>query len=112
MQKTDNKIPTRRIREIYLDQLVNQGYVDTLTSELDHRTDIYFPVVEAQEKEKQTESRQIQRYDANSFLCPMSYFPTPNYIKSKILALLENNDENTICEIKNNFDIDSIIERY
>ena len=102
-KSTGNKMSTRRIRDTYLDQLVNQGYVDSITSELDHRTDIYFPVVEAQEKE---------RYDGYNLFCPISHFPTANYLKDKILALLENNDENTVCEIKNNIDIDSLIERY
>ena len=39
-------------------------------------------------------------------------FPTQNYIRSKILALLEYADENTIVEIKNNYDVNDLIEGY
>jgi hypothetical protein len=58
------------------------------------------------------EAQEKERCDRYNLLCPISHCPTANYLKSKILALLENNDENTICEIKNNFDIDSLIEKY
>jgi hypothetical protein len=103
-RNTGNKTSTRRIRDTYLDQLVNQGYVDSVSSDLDHRSDIYFPIVEAQQKD---------RYNGYTLFCPISHFPTANYLKSKILTLLENNDENTVCEIKNNsIDIDSLIEKY
>jgi hypothetical protein len=111
--KKDKKLSTRYVREIYLEQLINQGYIDSVSSELDKRTEIYFPVIEPKETiSTLVNSIQIEQYTEYTFFCPISYFPTPNYLKSKILALLEYNDENTICEIKNNLDVDSIIESY
>jgi hypothetical protein len=92
---------TRRVRSIdkiyqreYLDQLIN-GYVDSVISQLDRRADIYFPVVTMTTTEKN------RRYAEYIFLCATPIFPTQNYIRSKILALLECADVNTVVEIKN-----------
>jgi hypothetical protein len=43
--KKGKKISTKYVRQTYLDQLINQGYVDSVSSQLDKRAEIYFPVV-------------------------------------------------------------------
>jgi hypothetical protein len=40
------KISAKHIKETYLEHLVNQGYIDSVSSQLDRRADIYFPVVD------------------------------------------------------------------
>src|SRR6266545_2230119 len=46
-KKRKRKHSTRQIREVYLEQLINEGYVDSEKSELNRSADIYFPVVTA-----------------------------------------------------------------
>jgi hypothetical protein len=45
-KKKNKKISPKYIRETYLEQLINQGYVDSVRSQLDRRSEIYFPVIE------------------------------------------------------------------
>ena len=35
----------KQIRENYIEPLINQGYIDKIDSELDKRTDIYYPII-------------------------------------------------------------------
>jgi hypothetical protein len=95
----NKKLSSRQIRETYLDQLINEGYVDTVSSELDRRADIFFPVITTKIGEKE-----------NTYISVESpIFPTQDYIRSQIQALLTNNDDDAILETQN---IDEILEYY
>jgi hypothetical protein len=95
----------RQIRETYLDQLVNQGYIDSVSSQIDKRTDIYYPII--------TTTSKIIGEKENTYISVQSpNFPSQNYIRSKILALLEYNDDDTLVEIKNNFSLESMLETH
>jgi hypothetical protein len=41
------KLPSKLIDERYLEPLLNEGYIDKTSSDLDHRAYIYYPVIDA-----------------------------------------------------------------
>ena len=87
------KLSSRQIRETYLNQLINEGYVDSEKSELNRSTDIYFPVITGRRGEEENTYISVQSPD----------FPTQIHIRS------ERGED--ILEI-NNIDIDKIVETY
>lgn len=99
---TTKKLSTRQIRETYLDQLINEGYVDSQSSELDRKADIYYPVVTTRIGEK--ENTHISVKD--------SLFPSAFYLKSQIQALLDRRKGSDILEMVPNLSIDELVDRH
>jgi len=112
---TNKKLSTKKIKETYLDQLINEGYVDQETSELSRNRNIYYPVVETTTSNSSTTSLLGQ---STTFLEQTkiiventSIFPSKDYIISKIRAILNSSIAKGFVQT-NNFDIEEIVDIY
>ena len=93
VKKTENvshKTYTKKyVVDDYLNPLINQGYIDSLESELDHRSKIYYPLINT------TKNRKLGGYvsapnilqDSKVIITESELFPNKQYIISKIQAL-------------------------
>ena len=90
----NKKLSTRQIRETYIEQLINEGYIDTEKSELNKSADIYFPVI------TNKLSGEVEKYEVFDQSPPKtdplrinvknpSLFPRKNYLMSKIESVLQ-----------------------
>jgi hypothetical protein len=99
-QETGKVLTTDAIRKIYLEELENNGYIDKEDSELNKKSNIYWPIVdfkiptleEEQEKIKkcgiETQSRNFLQY--SKILLPKNYMKIKkDWLKLEILGLLE-----------------------
>jgi hypothetical protein len=95
-----------QIRDTYIYPLLNQGYIDNTDSEIDKRSKIYYPliVIENDDKNKGLHDKnkscnlfqQSKIYVDNPLL-----YPSKQYIKSQIEALLRYTIQNALFkEIK------------
>ena len=96
-KKKGKKISAKHIRETYLEHLINQGYLDSVSSQLDRRADIYFAVLDTTSDSKD-QDKKIGDTPNMPFSVRSPIFPSQNYIRSKILALLGYADENVIVD--------------
>ena len=96
-KKRKRKHSTRQIREAYLEQLINEGYVDSEKSELNRSADIYFPVVTTtlEEVEKSADfGRPPESQISKIIVEDSAIFPTKEYVISKIESLLKEAFQN------------------
>ena len=119
-EKVSHKTYTKKyIVDDYLNPLINQGYIDSLESELDHRSKIYYPLINI------TKNRILGGYvsapnilqESKVIVTESEIYPSKQYIISKIQALsryaetegistkLLDQDENEINE-------EELVERY
>lgn len=56
-KKKGKKISAKHIRETYLEHLINQGYLDSVSSQLDRRADIYFAVLDTTSDSKDQDKK-------------------------------------------------------
>ncbi len=96
MKILSKKLSSKQIREAYLDQLINEGYVDNEKSEVNRSADIYFPISittkeEAQQVAKTAvfEVAPLNTARMKVIVENSSIFPRCDYIISKIDSLLE-----------------------
>ena len=89
-EKVIHKTYTKKyIVDDYLNPLINQGYIDSLESELDHRSKIYYPLINT------TKNRKLGGYvsapnilqDSKVILTESELYPSKQYVISKIQAL-------------------------
>jgi hypothetical protein len=117
------KHSTRQIREVYLEQLINEGYVDSEKSELNRSADIYFPVVvttttEEVEKSAVFGSTPPESQTSKIIVEHSAIFPTKEYVISKIEALLKEAFQNGFLRGGENVgpnemsDIKKLVEKY
>ena len=97
-QETGKVLTTDAIRKIYLEELENNGYIDKEDSELNKKSNIYWPIVDFKiptlEEEKikkcgiESQSRNFLQY--SKILLPMNYMKIKkDWLKLEILALLD-----------------------
>jgi hypothetical protein len=87
-----NKTYTKKsIIDHYVTPLINQGYIDSIESELDHRTNIYYPLINS-EKNKKLGTRIPGAYlleETGTILVDFTIFPDREYVVSKIWEVLK-----------------------
>ena len=86
-----NKTYTKKqILESYINPLINQGYIDKVESDLDHRASIYYPLINTIKNRKLFDSRQSNNLSQESKIVVIdsSMFPDKQYVTSKIQAVL------------------------
>jgi len=121
-KKRKRKHSTRQIREVYLDQLINEGYVDSEKSELNRSADIYFPVVnttpEEVEKSAVFGSTPPESQTSKIIVEDSAIFPTKEYVISKIESLLKEAFQNGFLrgginvDPNETSDIKELVEKY
>ncbi len=97
---------TKKLLETYIYPLINQGFIDKTESELDKRSNVYYPVVAI----TRTTRKYIKLFEndkSNNYLqqikVPVSdskLFPDKRYLISKIQGVLRYYSENYDLEIK------------
>lgn len=115
----------KKILESYLEPLMNEGYVDKHESNINHRSNIYYPVVDDSKVEKpnslfdmfldqkSNNEQQISRIKVSDF----TLNPTSEYIKSKVEQVLCcSSTPDLFCELfddnKNKITIDELVSTY
>ena len=110
----------KQILDTYIYPLLNQGYIDKTESELDKRSNIYYPVIVTTPKNiKLFENDSSNNLSQKTKLIveDTTIYPSKEYLISKIqevLGYLENN--NLIIKIKdhdgNEISVEELVERY
>jgi hypothetical protein len=86
-----NKTYTKKqILESYINPLINQGYIDKVESELDHRASIFYPLINTIKNRKLFDSGQSNNISQESKIVikDSAMFPDKQYMVSKIQAVL------------------------
>jgi hypothetical protein len=81
-----NKTYTKKqILESYINPLINQGYIDKVESELDHRASVYYPLINTVKNRKLFDSSQSNNisHENKIFIKDSTVFPGKQYITSK-----------------------------
>jgi hypothetical protein len=80
----------KQILESYINPLINQGCIDKVESELDHRASIYYPLIKTIKNRKLFDSKQSTNLSQESIIVVIGspMFPDKQYVTSKIQAVL------------------------
>jgi hypothetical protein len=112
---------TKQILDTYIYPLINQGYIDKTQSELDKRSNIYYPVIA-------TKSKNIKLFENDSsnnlsqqnklIVEDPTIYPSKEYLISKIQEVLRYSKNNDLIVIKikdhegNEISVEELVERY
>jgi hypothetical protein len=101
-ERQQKKYSTKQILENFINPLVNQGYIEKADSDIDRRSNIYYPVLAAKQK-KLFDSGQSNNYleTPKIPIIDIADFPSQGYITSKILALEKYSSGNKVYRIEN-----------
>ena len=107
---------TQKLTETYLYPLLNENYIDKTKSAIDHRSNIYIPVVSTKENRKLfviDETNNLSQQPRISIKDPVQY-PDKQYLISKIQEVLKYSSHNHLLIDHNNesVTIDELVERY
>jgi hypothetical protein len=88
-ENIQNKIISpKQIRESYLEALINQGYVDKIDSELDKRSDIYYPLTSKISKLGDWTNSPNSLQQSKIDVLDPAIFPNKDYIKTSVEAII------------------------
>jgi hypothetical protein len=115
-----NKTYTKKqILESYIKPLINQGYIDKVESELDHRASVYYPLINTIKNRKLFDSRQSNNLSQESKIVVIdsAMFPDKQYVTSKIQAVLgysarQGYFTKILDHEKNEITIEELIDKY
>jgi hypothetical protein len=115
-----NKTYTKKqILESYINPLINQGYIDKVESELDHRASIYYPLINTIKNRKLFDSRQSNNLSQEGKIVVIgsSMFPDKQYVTSKIQGVLGYSAKQgyfikILDHEENEITIEELIDRY
>jgi hypothetical protein len=123
--KTGKVINSDSVRKSYLDELLNNGFIDQQDSTIDKRHKIYFPIMHIPKDERikncviRTDSHSLLQH--NRIILPKNFNEIPeNWLKLEILTLLKygncqgtfqlidkNDDGTCICQFVRNYEKDA-----
>lgn len=100
--KQQKKYSTKQILENFINPLVNQAYIEKADSEIDKRSNIYYPVLAVKQK-KLFDSGQSNNYleTPKIPIIDITDFPSQEYITSKIQALAKYSSGNKVYRLEN-----------
>lgn len=126
--KNGKSYTSKQLHESFIYPLMNHGYIDSIPSEIDHRTNIYFPsaeevaTVEKDTKENivfstKSDNRQNSYEDYKVNLRDVTLFPDKEYIIFKIEGLLrllsESHIDLTLCDHEGKeTQVEALVNRY
>lgn len=107
----------QQIRENYVEPLVNQGYIDKIDSELDKRTDIYYPVILKIDKLNGMADPSNFSQGTKIKVIDPTIFPDKIYLNTSILTVcnytIQKGLENKIMSTdKKEITIDELLDQY
>ena len=118
---------SKQLHEGFIYPLMNQGYIDSVGSEIDHRKNIYFPtsnitLTDENQSENivfstKSDERQNTYEDCKVNLRDSTILPNKQYIMSKIRGVLESSSESHIDvtfydQEGNDIQIETLVDRY
>lgn len=128
--KTGRVINSDSVRKTFLDELLNNGFIDQQDSTIDKRQKLYWPIIEMPKDEKikkcgnESDSRNFLQYSTIIVLKNFNNIPG-NWLKLEILELLKcgngqrifqlidkNDDETCICQFVKNYEKDTSLIPY
>jgi hypothetical protein len=123
-KQIQSKILTvKKILQTYLEPLMNEGYIDKQESNINHRNNIYYPLVLDSENsyslfqifsgQKRNMEQENSRYDLTSF----THEFTPEYIRARVDKVVScSSGPDLFCEIfdyeHNKLTAHELVERY
>ena len=107
----------KQIRENYIEPLINQGYIDKIDSELDRRTDIYYPVILKISKLGDSGNPPNLSQDSKIQVIDSTIFPNKTYVKTSILTdcnytISKGLQYKIISPDKKEISIDELVDNY
>lgn len=109
----------KQILESYINPLINQGYIDKVESELDHRACIFYPLINTIKNKKLFDSGQANNISQESKVVvkDTTIYPDNKYVTSKIRAVLGYSAKQGYCtkildRENNEITIEQLIEMY
>jgi hypothetical protein len=120
-QKSGKPITSDSIRKTYLNELINNGYVDYQDSKIDGHQKIYFPIMEMpiKSQEKVDEQNLKESNDSRSFLQHSRLIPSKhfkkipkNWLELQISALKMSGNDNDVFRIMDKDDNDISIDEF
>ena len=113
-----NKIMSKtQVRENYIEPLINQGYIDKIDSELDKRSDIYYPVILKIDKLNGMGNPCNLSQETKIEVLDSAIFPDKTYLKTSILTVCNYTiqkglEYKIISPDKKEITIDELVDRY
>jgi hypothetical protein len=100
----NNRLSTKQMLQNYITPLLNENYIDSIDSELDKRSHIYFPVLETTKYSKlfllDERNNILQQFQLS--ISDSTLYPDKTYIISKIEEVVGySSDKHLFVEIKN-----------
>ena len=94
-QKQTKKYSTKQILETFVYPLLNQGYIDNASSDLDKRGKIYYPVISSSKNRNLFDSDQSNNFSQENRISIVnpSLYPNKEYLISKIRHVLKYSSE-------------------
>lgn len=120
-EKKDKSYTSNQLLQTFIYPLMNQGYIDSIESDLDRRAHIYFPVVTIADSKNIILYRNVKD---NNFLQPgklwirdFTTFPSKPYLISKIQGVIKYYYEEgisvTLCDHEDKeISIEELVEQY
>jgi hypothetical protein len=118
-QKSGKPITSDSIRKTYLNELINNGYVDYQDSKIDGHQKIYFPIMEMPIKSQENEQNLKESTDSRSFLQHSRLIPSKdfkkipeNWLELQISALKMSGNVKEVLRIMDKDDNDISIDEF
>lgn len=103
-EKRHKSYTSKQLLESFIYPLMNQGYIDLIDSEIDHRSKIYFPARESEAAGSENENQNIffmaesvktnkSLENSKINLRDLTLFPSREYVMSKIEGVLKYSSE-------------------
>lgn len=121
-------LTTKKILEVYVNPLINEGYIDKTASDLDHRSNIYYPVIltTTTNEEREEKNRKLfENEQSNNFsqktkliVTDPTLYPDRQYIISKIHEIVGYSSGKGLSQIKieshegKEITVEDLVERY
>ena len=117
----EKKLSTKQILQLYINPLVNENYLDFVTSEVDKRVHLYYPVLSVTQATTTTtttkynnlfnsEERNNISQNTKIIVKDSASYPDKQYINSKIQEILRYSSHNDFIEIKNHEGVEITVE--
>ncbi|MGD1837269.1 MAG: hypothetical protein ACPKPY_04335 [Nitrososphaeraceae archaeon] len=119
VEKTGKPFTKKQILDTYVYPLINQGYIDSIRSKIDGREKIYYPIITTEKNKNLFEIDQSNNlsYKRKLIVENSTSFPSKEYIKSRIQAVLKYSEKDTLVNkiVDNNetdIILDELVDRY
>jgi hypothetical protein len=118
----DKTLTVKKILQTYLEPLMNEGYIDKQESNINHRNNIYYPLVLHSQSYSlfqifSDQKRNMEQKNSRQDLVNFTHELTPDYIKARIEKVVScSSGPDIFCEIfdsgQNSITLNELVEKY